>query len=185
MSAHSGAQSDPRSPMTDTRTSVPPTDERAQKAGDPDLGKQHIARVVRYETPVTTRSRHVVSFGRTDSMMVFMQILLDAGESSLHMHPNTDSFWWVVRGKAEFYTTDHELLAALGPEEGVMIPREYPYLFNSVGEEPLEILQIESFLRQGERLQTVHLEEDRVGDYELSQVGEYASPPPPAPGPRP
>jgi hypothetical protein len=48
-----------------------------------------------------------------------------------------------------------------------------------VGQEPLEILQIESFLRQGERLQTVHLEEDRVGDYELSQVGEYASAPVP------
>ena len=51
MTAHSGAQSDPRSPMTDTTTSVPLTDERAQKAGDPDPAKQHIARVVRYETP--------------------------------------------------------------------------------------------------------------------------------------
>jgi mannose-6-phosphate isomerase-like protein (cupin superfamily) len=161
--------------MTDTKTPAPPTDERAQKGGDPDLAKQHIARVVRYETPELKRSRHVASFGRTDSMMVFMQILLKSGENSLHMHPNTDSFWWVVRGKAEFFTTDHELLAELGPEEGVMIPREYPYYFNAVSEEPLEILQIESFLRQGERLQTVHLEEDRVGEYELSQVGEYAA----------
>ena len=156
-----------------------PGSKAARTATDAELAKQHIARVIRYKKPEIKRDRHVVSFGRTDSMMVFMQILLQSGESSLHMHPNTDSFWWVVRGRAAFYTTDHELLAELEAEEGVMIPREYPYYFNAVGDEHLEILQIESFLRQGERLQTVHLEEDKVGEYELSQTGEYASAPPP------
>ena len=145
---------------------------------DPELSRQHIARVIRYEKPEIKRNRHVVSFGRTDSMMVFMQVLLQAGENSLHMHPNTDSFWWVVRGRAAFFTTDHEPLAELDPEQGVLIPRDYPYYFNAVGEDHLEILQIESFLRQGERLQTVHLEEDRVGEYELSQTGDYAPTPP-------
>jgi mannose-6-phosphate isomerase-like protein (cupin superfamily) len=167
--------------MSVSETAESVGDNGAQKPRDPDLAKQHIARVIRYKKPEIKRNRHVVSFGRTDSMMVFMQVLLNAGENSLHMHPNTDSFWWVVRGQAAFYTTDHELLADLEAEEGVMIPREYPYYFNAVGEEPLEILQIESFLRQGERLQTVHLEEDTVGEYELSQTGEYASPPPPVP----
>jgi mannose-6-phosphate isomerase-like protein (cupin superfamily) len=166
--------------MSVSETAESVGDNGAQKPRDPDLAKQHIARVIRYKKPDTTRNRHVVSFGRTDSMMVFMQVLLNAGENSLHMHPNTDSFWWVVRGRAAFYTTDHELLAELEAEEGVMIPREYPYYFNAVGETHLEILQIESFLRQGERLQTVHLEEDMVGEYELSQAGEYASPPPQA-----
>jgi mannose-6-phosphate isomerase-like protein (cupin superfamily) len=165
--------------MNETRTPGPSDGGRSQKAGTPDLSRQHIARVVRYEKPESKRDRHVVSFGRTDSMMVFMQVLLQSGESSLHKHPNTDSFWWVVRGKAAFYTTDHELLAELEPEQGVLLPRDYPYYFNAVGEDHLEILQIESFLRQGERLQTVHLEEDRVGDYEVTESGEYALAPPP------
>jgi mannose-6-phosphate isomerase-like protein (cupin superfamily) len=164
--------------MTDTQTPDVLVDKRAQKAGDPELSKQHIAKVIRYEKPELKRDRHVVSFGRTDSMMVFMQILLNAGENSLHMHPNTDSFWWVVRGKAAFFTTDHELIAELDAEQGVIIPRDYPYYFNAVGDEHLEVLQIESFLRQGERLQTVFLEEDRIGEYEFTQVGEYASEPP-------
>jgi len=153
--------------------------EPSQTADGPDLSRQHVARIIRYEKPETTRGRHVVSFGRTDSMMVFMQVLLRSGETSLHAHPNTDSFWWVVRGKVAFYTTDHELLAELEREQGVLLPRDYPYYFCAVGEDHLEILQIESFLRQGERLQTVHLEEDRIGGYEVTQSGTFASVPPP------
>jgi mannose-6-phosphate isomerase-like protein (cupin superfamily) len=161
--------------MNDIRTAGSSDGGRSRKANGPDLSRQHVARVIRYEMPESKRDRHIVSFGRTDSMMVFMQVLLRSGESSLHKHPNTDSFWWVVRGKAAFYTTDHELLAELEPEHGVLLPRDYPYYFSAVGKDHLEILQIESFLRQGERLQTVYLEEDRVGDYEITESGEYAS----------
>jgi mannose-6-phosphate isomerase-like protein (cupin superfamily) len=165
--------------MSVSETAESTGDRAVQQPKRPDLATQHMARVIRYEKPETTRDRHVVSFGRTESMMAFMQVLLKTGETSLQPHPNTDSFWWVVRGQVAFYTTGHELMAELAAEEGVMIPRDYPYSFIAVGEEDLEILQIESFLRQGERLQTVHLEEDTVGEYELSQTGEYASPPPP------
>jgi len=158
--------SDPTAP---TSSSV----EGERTGGKQDPSQQLVPRVIRYEKPETTRDRHVVSFGRTDSMMVFMQVLLRAGESRLHAHPNTDAFWWVVRGRAAFYTTDHELLAELDPENGLLIPRGCPYYFNAVGEEHLEILQMESFLRQGERLQTVHFEEGRAGDLEDEQVGDY------------
>jgi mannose-6-phosphate isomerase-like protein (cupin superfamily) len=158
--------------MSDTTTSGSSNGEGTHVGSKQDLSRQRVARVIRYEKPATTRDRHIVSFGRTDSMMVFMQVLLRAGESRLHAHPNTDSFWWVVRGRAEFYTTDHELLAELESENGLLIPRDYPYYFNAVGEDHLEILQMESFLRQGERLQTVHLEDERVGEYEVTQAGE-------------
>jgi len=159
--------------MSDTTTSRSSSGKGTSTGEIRDPSQQLVPRVIRYEKPETTRDRHVVSFARTDSMMVFMQVLLRAGESRLHAHPNTDAFWWVVRGRAEFYTTDHELLADLEPENGLLIPRGCPYYFNAVGEEHLEILQMESFLRQGERLQTVHFEEGRAGDLEDEQVGDY------------
>ena len=150
-------------------------DERINGEGQPDLSRQHMAKVVRYEKPQKERDRQIVSFARTDSMMVFMQVLLRAGESRLHAHPNTDSFWWVVRGKVAFFTTDHAPLAELGPEEGVLLPRDYPYYFRAIGDEDLEILQIESFLRQGERLQSVFLEERKTGEYDVTQTGDYVA----------
>lgn len=148
----------------------------SQAQQEPEIPEQLKARVVRYTKPERTRNRQVIGFGRTDSMMVFMQVHNKTGESRLHAHPNTDSFWWVVRGRVNFYTTDHKLMAELGPDEGVLLPRDVPYYFNAQGEEDLEILQFESFLRQGERLQSVFLEEKpEEYQYDISQTGEYVS----------
>jgi mannose-6-phosphate isomerase-like protein (cupin superfamily) len=161
--------------MSDTKTPESLNGDQSNDNGTVDLSRQHMARVVRYAKPESTRDRRVVAFGRTDSMMAFMQVHKHSGESRLHRHPNTDAFWWVVRGRVEFYTTAHKLLAELGPEEGVLIPRDVPYYFNALGDDDLEILQVESFLRQGERLQTVFLEDDPEPTYEVTQTGEYVS----------
>ena len=161
--------------MSDTSTPESPSTNRYDDGGAPDLSRQHMAKVIRYEKPESKRDRRVVTFARTDSMMVFMQVHKHSGESRLHKHPNTDAFWWVVRGKAAFHTTDHHLLAELGPEEGVLIPRDVPYYFNALGDDDLEILQLESFLRQGERLQTVFLEDDPEPTYEITHMGEYVT----------
>jgi mannose-6-phosphate isomerase-like protein (cupin superfamily) len=50
----------------------------------------------------------------------------------------------VLSGRARFYTTDDELLGDFGPMEGVVIPRGYPYWFESASDEPLELLQFEA-----------------------------------------
>jgi mannose-6-phosphate isomerase-like protein (cupin superfamily) len=161
--------------MSVNETPEVPKSAPLQEPQDPDLSKQHLAKVIRYEKPESKRDRRVVTFARTDSMMVFMQVHKHSGESRLHKHPNTDAFWWVVRWKAAFHTTDHNLLAELGPEEGVLIPRDVPYYFNALGDDDLEILQLESFLRQGERLQTVFLEDDPEPTYEITHTGEYVT----------
>ena len=92
------------------------------------------------------------------------------------MHPNLDGLWWVVRGRVAFYTTGHKLLAELHPEEAVFIPRDFPYYFESIGDEDLEMLQVESLLKQGERIQTVLLDEKAFDlDYDVTYYSDTAS----------
>jgi mannose-6-phosphate isomerase-like protein (cupin superfamily) len=50
----------------------------------------------------------------------------------------------VLEGRARFYGEGDQLIGDLGKYEGVMIPRGTPYWFESSGEVPLQILQVES-----------------------------------------
>jgi mannose-6-phosphate isomerase-like protein (cupin superfamily) len=56
-----------------------------------------------------------------------------------------DGYWFVLGGRARFYTTGDELLAELGRHEGILIPRGFPYWFESAGQQDLELLQVEAF----------------------------------------
>jgi mannose-6-phosphate isomerase-like protein (cupin superfamily) len=77
-------------------------------------------------------------------MIAAVQTLSDGGENNLRSHRQLDGFWFVLKGCARFYTTDDEIVAELGPMEGVLIPRNFPYWFESVGDEDLHLLQIET-----------------------------------------
>ena len=93
----------------------------------------------------------------------------------MHSHPNMDGLWFVLSGRAKFYTTGDELIAELGSLESVLIPRDYPYWFESDGDEILEILQVEAFTTPGEDIQyTDHAPEIKAGtdDLELTFIGE-------------
>jgi mannose-6-phosphate isomerase-like protein (cupin superfamily) len=79
----------------------------------------------------------------TDLATVAVKRIREGGENTLHMHPNADGFWTVLSGRVRFYTTDDVLVADLGAMEGVVIPRTFPYWFESASEdEELEILQV-------------------------------------------
>ena len=73
-----------------------------------------------------------------------MRVSQNGGENNLHAHPDVDSVWIVLKGKARFYGMDDVLVAELGAGEGVAIPKGVPYWFENKGEEPLEIYHITS-----------------------------------------
>ena len=50
-------------------------------------------------------------------------------------------------GRVRFYTTGDEVLGEFGRHEGVLLPHGYPYWFEAVGDEPLELLQVEASSR--------------------------------------
>src|SRR6188472_2104614 len=71
----------------------------------------------------------------------------DGGETNLHSHPNSDSAWMVLSGRAIFYTVDDKVIAELGKYEVVSIPAGTPYWFDVAdkdSEENLVVLHITS-----------------------------------------
>ncbi len=143
------------------------TAERSDSPRAPRLEVQELrspddagAKVVRYTKPPRSRSRHVKHLARTDTMMANVQFISEGGESSLHAHPNMDGFWFVLRGRVRFYTTDDVVVADLGPHEAVLIPRDYPYWFESSGDEDLELLQVEALTKRGDPIKILRYSEE-------------------------
>jgi len=104
------------------------------------------AKVISYERPQLDgdHPKAVKVLARTDWAFCAIQVVREGGENNLHSHKHLDGFWLVLKGRARFYTTDDELLGDFGPLEGMLIPRGYPYWFESSGDEELEILQFEA-----------------------------------------
>jgi mannose-6-phosphate isomerase-like protein (cupin superfamily) len=50
----------------------------------------------------------------------------------------------VLKGRARFYGEGDELIAELGPHDGILLPRHFKYWFESASEETLELLQVEA-----------------------------------------
>jgi mannose-6-phosphate isomerase-like protein (cupin superfamily) len=99
----------------------------------------------KYDKPdLAGRKKSVQILSRTDVAMVAAQVVSEGGENKLHSHTYMDGFWLVIAGRARFYTTDDVLVADLGPMEGVLIPRGYPYWFERSGDTDLELLQFEA-----------------------------------------
>jgi mannose-6-phosphate isomerase-like protein (cupin superfamily) len=63
------------------------------------------------------------------------------GEIVLHKHPGSDAVWFVLGGEATFYGQDNEVIARAGKNEGVFIPHDTPYWFESTSSENLVILR--------------------------------------------
>ena len=97
-----------------------------------------------YEPPASQdRPKKTVGITKTDLLRVGVQVVLkDGGETNMHAHPNLDSTWMVLAGRARFYGYGDVVIAEPGKHEGVNIPRGVPYWFEAISDEPLEILHI-------------------------------------------
>ena len=103
-------------------------------------------KLFRYRRPELkpNRNRAFVPMVRSDIMYAHVQVIREGGEQELHSHGALDGFWFVLGGTAKFYGEDDVLLAELGPHEGIFIPKNALYWFEAVGDEPLELLQVEA-----------------------------------------
>ncbi len=73
------------------------------------------------------------------------------GDTNLHCHPDADGFWFVIKGRVEFYNTRDEILGSFGPGEGILVPRYARYRFNQVGDEELHLLQVVASANDGSK----------------------------------
>lgn len=102
------------------------------------------ARVLQFKAPTIRNGKGMTLLARSDIMVAAVQTISKGGENNLHSHSAMDGLWFVLKGRARFYTTGDELIGEIGPNESVFIPRDYPYWFEASGDEVLEILQVEA-----------------------------------------
>jgi mannose-6-phosphate isomerase-like protein (cupin superfamily) len=105
------------------------------------------AQVFSYQRPDLSRPKTIVRLCSGDVSMGFVQIVAkDGGETNLHSHGGMDSIYFVLKGRVRFYSSETEVLAELGPHEGLLMPHDCKYWFENVGDEPLEVLQMAAFV---------------------------------------
>ncbi len=106
--------------------------------------QQKVPIAFKYAKPEVTKDKTIARLCRTDIMYASVQVIARGGENNMHAHSAQDGFWMVMKGRAKFYGEEDVLIAELGPNEGVLIPRGVQYWFESSSPEVLEILQVES-----------------------------------------
>lgn len=100
----------------------------------------------RYAAPADQRrDRALVPLVKTQTLLSMVQVFRGGGgEQELHMHTAMDGFWFVLTGRARFYGEGDELVADLGPHEGILVPAGAKYWFEAGDCEQLELLQVEA-----------------------------------------
>ena len=100
--------------------------------------------VFKYVPPQTEKAKTIVRLCRSDIIYAQVQVIKEGGENNMHAHTAQDGFWLVLKGRAKFYGADNQVIGDLGPYEGIHVPRDFYYWFESSSDEVLEILQVES-----------------------------------------
>lgn len=97
-----------------------------------------------YQCPDDTqgRAKRIVHLARAGVLDLHVQIVDQGGANNLHMHTHCDEAFLVLEGRVRFYGENDVVIAECGALEGVVIPAEAPYWFESISESPLQILRI-------------------------------------------
>ncbi len=96
----------------------------------------------RYEIPNDIGNvKDLVDIWSTEVLGVQVQVVRSGGETNLHAHNGVDSMWFVLAGVAAFYDEDDKKFV-LNKHEMVVLPSGTKYWFESLSEEPLEVLHI-------------------------------------------
>jgi quercetin dioxygenase-like cupin family protein len=105
-----------------------------------------------------------VKLAGTNSCRASVQVLNRGGENNLHYHPNMDLIYMVLKGRVEFYGPEGKLLGDYGPQEGLLLPENSRYWFESVGDEEAWLMQIAGFPKGVEAYRRVAVEAPKHAD---------------------
>src|SRR5688572_30265861 len=79
---------------------------------------------------------------KTDRLSVTMKAYANGGENLFHAHTAEDHAFVVLSGQATFHIETEENVKVLGKYEGIMIPKDQSYKFQSTGEGNLIMLRV-------------------------------------------
>ena len=95
---------------------------------------------LRCQLPAQGRSDTVVA--ATPLMNIVLKAYAAGGENTLHAHHNEDHAFIALQGHATFYGEGSKVIARIGRNEGIMLPKGVLYYFEAGTEEPLILLRI-------------------------------------------
>jgi mannose-6-phosphate isomerase-like protein (cupin superfamily) len=129
------------------------------------------AKVIRYRTPPLKGDRGITPLCRTDIMYAAVQVMKEGTGNTLHFHTQLDGIFFVLRGRARFHGKDNVVHGDLGERDSILIPRGVSYWFESIGDEPLEMFQVEA-ITKGTKDKITFLEEKKPGSLGLEIFAE-------------
>ena len=101
----------------------------------------------KYDKPELKGIRGLVPLCKSDITLGMVQVINKGGENNMHSHGNMDTIWFVLGGKVRFYGPGDKIYGEYGKHEGIFMPRDCAYWFESISDEPLELLQCGSFTK--------------------------------------
>jgi mannose-6-phosphate isomerase-like protein (cupin superfamily) len=87
--------------------------------------------LIQYVRPEIEHGKKVTWIAKTNRLIATIQTVVEGGETNLHAHRSLDGIWYVLSGRARFYSDETTVFAEIGPTEGVLIPRGVKYWFES------------------------------------------------------
>ena len=136
-----------------------------------EQGEVAEARAFKYEPPETIeKGKRFVWLAKSDILVAAVQLVREGGENNLHSHSSVDGFWMVLNGRVRFFGENDTVLGEFGKHEGMMVPRNFKYWFESVGSEPLELLQVEARVA-GKTADRIDHSARRLGQVVNSEAG--------------
>ena len=99
------------------------------------------AATFKLKTPFITGGRSHIPLAKTEHMTVGLNYYTPGRKNKLHTHPGEDHTFVVMDGEATFYNKEHQP-TVLRKGEGIMLPENHYYYFQSTGERPLALFRV-------------------------------------------
>src|ERR671919_589052 len=109
---------------------------RISEEGNED-GSFHI----QTENAANYRGRSHIPLAKTEHMTVGLNYYTPGRKNKLHTHPGEDHTFGVMDGEATFYNREHQP-TVLRKGEGIMLPENHYYYFQSTGDRPLALFRV-------------------------------------------
>jgi quercetin dioxygenase-like cupin family protein len=100
------------------------------------------ASVFNLRTPYLKQGRTTDIRARTELMTITSKVYAEGGENAMHNHPHEDHSFIVLEGQATFHIETDDNEQVVGRYEGVMLPRNVNYWFQSTGDDNLVMVRV-------------------------------------------
>jgi mannose-6-phosphate isomerase-like protein (cupin superfamily) len=127
------------------------------------------ASTFKLKTPHITGGRSHIPLAQTEHMTIGLNYYIPGRKNKLHTHPGEDHTFVVMDGQATFYNKEHQP-TVLNKGEGIMLPENHYYYFQSTGDKPLALFRVSAKKGNKPKVVRVDAEGNRRTDEEVDFV---------------